>query len=361
MADSKTILVCPLNWGIGHAARLVPVIQELLNRRQKVVIAANGRPLAFLVRQFPGSDFIRFPSHEPRYATANHQFLKLASQTPDFISSYYNDRKKIDSIVKTTHADAIISDNRFGAFSKEIPSVYITHQLHLVLPSGLGFLRPIADHMHHRIIKNYSECWIPDYDAADNLAGRLSSPLPKKGRFYYIGLLSRFENYGSGLHFHPEQGLLVLLSGPEPQRTILENVVLNQLRSSTQQSTILRGLPEHTEIPELPPHIRMINHTDDTELAGLISGAKYIIARAGYSTIMDLMSLGRTATLIPTPGQSEQEYLADRLHRKAVFQKVSQADFLLDKVLQYASTQPFSYPKQPSVLETHIHHWLKRI
>lgn len=327
---------------------------------QKVIIAADGRPLSFLEQQFPELDFERFESFTPSYSKGNLQTIKLLSQLPSFIRHYHYDQQKTAFLVQKTGANAVISENRFGAFSKKVPSVYITHQLSIPFSKSLAFLSPFASRLHNLIISNYSSCWIPDLPEPLSLAGKLSKPCRFHKSYHYIGILSRFKPVLES-DATTKKHLLVLLSGPEPQRSILEKKVIQQLESLPVEAFILRGLPDQNEIPKSAAHIRILNHANDSLLAELVTSAQYIVARAGYSTIMDLVAMGRSATLIPTPGQAEQEYLAAYMAQKGLFQKASQKAFDLGALLLQEQQPMGQIETGKELLEEKIGQWLTEI
>lgn len=353
----KTILIVPLNWGIGHASRCIPIIHALLAMNHRVVLAADGAPLALLRSTFPALPWLHFPSHEPHYGKGKSVVAPLLMQAPALLWQLMADHRKLEQLVKKCAADAVISDNRFGAYSSKVSSVFITHQVHLHLPKGMGWATKVAKLVNNMVASRYSACWIPDFADNRSLAGDLSHPpfqhLPTK----YIGPISRFvttEAYQES----EEVDLLVMLSGPEPQRSIFENQILRQLRNFSGSVVIARAVPQGKPSPEVPENIRLLNHIDDERLKRLILGAKTIVARAGYSTIMDLVALQRTALLVPTPGQSEQEYLGSWLGKKGYFMFAEQHNFDL-------STAPMTtwatsaFPTfEPNALRDCLEQWL---
>jgi hypothetical protein len=218
--------------------------------------------------------------------------------------------------------DLVISDNRYGFTHPGVPSAILTHQLGVI--SGLG---KEADGLLRRFLYGYidrfSQCWVPDLPGESNLAGVLSHPgrLPKAPT-RYLGLLSRFDP-------HPDPiptDLLILLSGPEPQRSLLEAMIIAQLGEGSGKVTLVRGLPSGGAGLALPRNVEMHHHLPAFELARRIAGARKIICRPGYSTLMDLLRLGKSAVLVPTPGQTEQEYLAYSLAPKGWFAQMLQDD-----------------------------------
>jgi hypothetical protein len=218
------------------------------------------------------------------------------------------------------HFDLIISDNRFGFFSRQAHCVYITHQLYPILPKRLHLLQPLARALHARIYKRYHEVWVPDYaDSEKNLSGALShgGRFDKKAK--YIGPLSRLEGSKGSMGSMGSKGskVLAILSGLEPQRTIFEKEILQRYEHSSESLLLVRGKVSEPKTTIHKGNITIIPSISDAELVSAVAEAQKIIARSGYSTIMDLEALGilHKAELHPTPGQSEQEYLAE-WHRK---------------------------------------------
>jgi predicted glycosyltransferase len=332
------ILVCPLDWGIGHATRCVPLIRLLLQRNLEVVIAADGRPLAFLREYFPRLEFISYPGFRVSYPTGNGMVFKIIKQSPAILSGIYREHRELKKIIRDHKFDAVISDNRFGAWSSKVHSVYMTHQLAIRAPRRLKWAEPLLFRAHRWLIGHYDECWIPDLPGENNLSGDLSHNRSLPENYHFAGMLSRFE--GSGKDAAPDLAapgpeLLIMLSGPEPQRTIMEKIMLDELaRAEKKDTVILRGLPGPLQSSSPLPGVILYNHLPDKDIRNLICKAGIIICRPGYSTLMDLVTLGRNAILVPTSGQTEQEYLADYLSEDGSFISILQEGFRLDKALE---------------------------
>lgn len=323
----KRILICPLDWGIGHAARCIPIIKTLNTLGHDVVVAASGGGKALLMRQFPQNTIIDFPSFNIKYSYGKHLWWKLLLQMPAFILSIVKEHRALQSLIRQYRIDGLISDNRFGCWTSLVPTVYITHQVNLISPMLKQFLSPLLASMHQWIIRQYDECWIPDLPDPSNggLAGSLSHPPAKNTRTRYIGLLSRFDRHCSDTNPKSDY-LLAILSGPEPQRSLLEQKIIKELAGKSVK--IIRGLPDQDQIPPPNTTFQWFNHADDALFEQLVCNAQHILCRSGYSTLMDLVALGRTAHLIPTPGQSEQEYLARHLSSKGYFTAQHQSERL---------------------------------
>lgn len=328
----KNILICPLNWGLGHATRCVPIIKALSEEGHKVIIAADQGPLAFLQKEFPDHEFIKFPGFSPKYSRRNTQVFKLLAAFPGALRDFRRDHKTVESIVKNYNIDMVISDNRFGCWSKHTRSVFITHQLHIQVPKLWKWATPIINLFNKSYIKKYDEVWVPDVEMEPSLAGKLSHPALKGIPTKYIGHLSRFSSDNQDVKEKANK-FLVILSGPEPQRTILEDMVLKQARDTKDNILILRAKPDVYDLPrDIPENVSMFNHVDDEMFVKLVNSAEIIICRGGYSSLMDLAALHRTAFLVPTPGQTEQEYLAEHLSEREGFAWCRQSDFKLEKI-----------------------------
>jgi UDP:flavonoid glycosyltransferase YjiC (YdhE family) len=354
------ILVCPLDWGIGHATRCVPVIRQLLHQNHKVIVAADGRPHDFLKEYFPDLEFVRFPGFKVTYPSGNKMIMKMMLQSPDILYSIYKEHRQLKKIIRDYKVDIVISDNRFGLWSKKAYSVYITHQIMIKAPLKTQWAEILLYRAHQWFINHYQECWVPDLPGDTNLAGDLSHkwPLPANGS--YIGILSRFEkNRGLQVHNNVKKApdLLIMLSGPEPQRSVLEDIILKQLvRQEIQETVMLQGLPGKSTKTSPLPGLSLFSHLPDDEIKWLIRHSKVIICRPGYSTLMDLAMLGRNAVLLPTPGQTEQEYLAGHLSAGGLFYTMNQSEFDLDLALKAGQHLPenFDFHHDEELLETRI-------
>ena len=341
MLNRSKILFAPLDWGIGHATRIIPIIKYLSTQNCEIIIAADGQIMTLLKVEFPQTQFIFLKGYNIQYSKNKKWLpLKILLQIPGIIKSIIDEHKWLKKVVKIYGIDGIISDNRFGLFHTTIPCAYITHQL--LIKTGNSFLENILQKIHNRFILKFNFCWVPDYQQTPNIAGLLSHPIRNlPTNIKYIGLLSRF-NKKSGVTIVFK--LLILLSGPEPQRSILENLLISQLIDFDEKVLFVRGLPDQKDLTvsgDFNKNIIFHNHLSAEELNNAILSAEIVICRSGYTTIMDLIKLQKNAILIPTPGQTEQEYLADNLMQQHMFYAVKQADFLLSDALKKANTFNF--------------------
>ena len=315
MKTPRRILISPLDWGLGHASRIIPIIDRYIEQGDNVIIAGSGMSLNLLQKQFPSLKSIEIPSFKMKYSAGNSQVWAVAKAFPRLIYYSIKEHKALKRIVKEENIDFIISDNRFGIFHKTVPSAYITHQLLIKLPKGWTWLEPFVAFVHRCIINRFTECWVPDFeDMGESLAGELSHPNKKPRNVRYIEILSRFSKRCTPSLLTPHSSLLTILSGAEPQRSILEEELLTSLQDDPHENIILiQGKVEAEQKVSKVGKVTVYNYMNTEELQEYILKADKIICRSGYSSIMDLHALGKlkNATLIPTPGQTEQEYLAE--------------------------------------------------
>ncbi|MEI7504475.1 MAG: hypothetical protein WCJ61_14440 [Paludibacter sp.] len=304
------ILICPLNWGLGHATRCVPIIQQLIAEGHELVLVSDGFPLQFLRQEFPSIRIIELPSYPIQYSDGKSQVAAMFRSFPAIVKGIINEHNWLKKLLRNEHFDQIISDNRFGMWNKKVHSIYITHQLMIKMPKGLKLFEPLVWLMHRCIINRYNECWIPDTNENGGLSGDLSHkyPLPRNAKF--IGILSRFKNIKK-IQPNTNFEVVAVLSGVEPQRTMLEKELIQRYNTAKHQTIIVMGQPREVKKEIKIGNITFVSHLSSIELAEVLVGAKHIISRSGYSTIMDLATLNclQKAELIPTPGQTEQEYL----------------------------------------------------
>ncbi|MBI2967471.1 MAG: glycosyl transferase family 28 [Bacteroidetes bacterium] len=309
----KRILIAPLDWGLGHATRCIPVIREFTAAGADVIIGSNSAAMILLRKEFPQLEWVELPAYNIRYRFPGSMFLSVTAALPGIIFTIIREHNRLQQIIRTHKIDAVISDNRWGLWTKKVPSVFITHQVMIKCPHLLKFLEPLLCFLHKQIINRFTFCWIPDLEGDGNLSGDLSHkyPVPRNAKF--IGWISRFMGQDNE-NRENIYDLIVILSGPEPQRTKMEKNILNQLKSFSGKVIFCRGLPAgDMELPEWKGYctVEFLDHLNSDEMALKILQSGIIIARSGYSTLMDLAVLGKKAILIPTPGQPEQEYLAE--------------------------------------------------
>jgi hypothetical protein len=335
----KTLLVAPLDWGLGHATRCVPIIRDLLNNNCEVWLAGEGAQEKLLREEFPSLPFLPLKGYRVKYGKTGLAG-KMVLQIPSILQSIKEENIWLKEQVNKYGFNAVISDNRYGLYHEKIFSILITHQL--CIKSSFGkWGEKFLQKWNYKLIERFNECWIPDEEGNHNLAGELSHPyklpsIPVK----YIGTLSRLEK---GNFKEIKDHLLIILSGPEPQRTILENKIVDEIVNYQGSATIVRGLPGERNIIPSTNTIYFHNHLSSIELSNEMMKAEFIVSRSGYSTVMDIAALQKKSILIPTPGQTEQEYLATYLMKKQFAFCVKQNEFSLLKDIEQAKAFEYRF------------------
>lgn len=339
------VLVCPLDWGLGHTTRCIPLIRELLIQGCSVVIGCNSTQKELFKQEFEGSvSYIHLAGYNIGYGKSRlSTFAKLMLQSFKILIRIKQENRWLRSFLTTQRVDGIISDNRFGLHAEGIPTVFITHQLQI--KTGLGkWADSIVRRWNYGPIERFTACWVPDKAGEPSLSGELSHPpqmpaLPVR----YIGALSRL----AACPTPGKAGLLIILSGPEPLRSIFEQLLLEQLTHYNGQVVMVRGLPLSTTLPDAPAHCRLLNHASAQTLQSLICDAELVISRCGYTTVMDLFLMGKKSILVPTPGQAEQEYLAGHLLKQQWAYTLPQKGFQLGRALEEAGKFTYKIPDLP--------------
>jgi uncharacterized protein (TIGR00661 family) len=333
----KRVLVAALDWGLGHATRSIPVIRKLIAFGCEVWIGGNGESLELLKKEFPNLKTVSLPGYEPRYPTSSSMVWKMLLQIPKFVRVIGKEHAQIEKVVNENKIELIISDNRYGLWSAHVPSVFITHQSNILMPNRFGWLHGAVRYFNHRQMEKFSVCWIPDFPNENSLSkdlSRFASRMSAKHEF--IGTLSRFKYEASTIRYD----ILAILSGPEPQRSILENTLVPQIQKSGLNYFIVLGQIKSGNSYNDP---RIASFLTSEDLKKKILSSEIIISRSGYSSVMDLSALRKKAIFIPTPGQTEQEYLAETLMKKQVAFSMSQKEFDLRTALE-ASTAYTGFP-----------------
>ncbi|MDD2385892.1 MAG: glycosyltransferase [Bacteroidales bacterium] len=321
MKKSKKILISPLNWGLGHASRIVPVIRGLIELGHDVKIGGSGNSIDYLKAYFDDSMFLLINSPLIRYGKKQAIGPGFAFSFYGFIKGILRDRRALKKLCKKYNFDVVISDNRPGLYSKKILSIYITHQYNVLTRKPKSLSGRLVRFAHHKMLLRFDYCLIPDTHGALSLAGILSRA-EQNNKNLFVGVLSRFAE----LKFISEPtdanktDVLILFSGPEPQRSQFEQIILNKFEFTDNRVAIVRGVVNGIPVAnEFSNNIQVYNNPTDIVLFQLIKTASLIICRSGYSSLMDLAACQRKAVLVPTPGQPEQEYLAKLFESKFGF------------------------------------------
>lgn len=345
----KRVLVAPMDWGLGHATRCIPIIHELLHQQCHVILAGSGDSLTLLREAFPALEAVTITGYRTTYPF-NSMLASMLWQLPRFIQTIRRERTELMQVVQEKQIDLIIADNRYGAAIGKIPSIIITHQLAIRMPRVWRWIQPLVNHVNRRLLNRFSACWVPD-DPELRLSGALSHAslqIPVA----YTGLLSRFERHADAATLYD---IAVVLSGPEPQRTRFEQIIRAQMNNTSLRICLVRGVRDAT-----PAHDeRIINFLETGALNQLLEQASLVIARSGYSTIMDLARLGKKAALVPTPGQTEQEYLAQQLQARGIAGFQRQESFDLQRAWeQHTSFAGFQSVPADTRLRACIRDWI---
>lgn len=308
----KRILVAPLNWGLGHVARCVPLIQTLESLGAEVLLASDGAALLLLRAEFPHLRAFNLPSYGIRYDTYN-MVWNITRQLPRIVWAVRAEQAETERLVAEHGINGIISDNRYGCFSRQAHSVMLTHQMRPRIPSFL--LDWPAQMVLRRALGKFDAVWVPDAHGEPNLSGQLSHGEPAHPNTRFTGILTRMKNYPR----EREYDVAVVLSGPEPQRSILENRLMEQAMSLPQDFIFIQGKTQSKQHYRVGENIEVVSYLTSKDLNDVLMASRVVVCRSGYSSIMDLAVLGKKAILIPTPGQTEQEYLAEALAAQGLF------------------------------------------
>lgn len=336
------VLVAPLDWGLGHTTRCIPIIYELISLDVEVILAGNDTQRALLQREFPDCKFLRLEGYNISYSSTRSDFvLKVLQQVPSMLKTIRAENNWLDKTIEEYKIDAVISDNRFGLHTKKVPCIFITHQL--LIKNDLGKIAErTIQRFNYQQINHFTKCWIPDFENDPNLAGALSHPekmpsIPCE----YIGFLTRIKR----VEVQKIKGhILIMISGPEPQRTLFEKIIFEQLESFNGTATVVRGKPADTVPPPLINGVAVFNHLAKEDLNKELCRAEFVVCRTGYSSVMDIAGLDVKPILVPTPGQTEQEYLAKYLSKQNFCITSTQQNFNLKLLLQKAQKFQFENP-----------------
>ncbi len=334
--------MAPLDWGLGHASRCIPIVNSLLSKGFYVILAAEKSVATLLKEEFPYLEILQLKGYNVQYSKhPSFFFVKMLWQLPKIASTINTEKEWLKKIIEQYKIDIVVSDNRFGMYNKNAYCIFITHQLGI--KTGNAITDKIVQKTNYNYISKFDECWVIDEAGKQNLAGELSHPkkLPNTN-LKYIGILSRLTKIPAVKTID----LLVLLSGPEPQRTILETILLQQMKGLPQKMVLIRGvINEKADLKYENEHLQIYSYQTTQKINELILASKIVISRGGYTSMMDFATLQTKAIVVPTPGQTEQEYLAKYLSEKKYCFATTQANFNLKEELLIAEkTELLPYP-----------------
>jgi hypothetical protein len=350
VSTSKKILIAPLDWGLGHAARCVPVIHSLIKRGYNVNLGGSGLSGKLLQMEFPSLPYFEIPGYEVSYSSTLPMSIAMLRQAPGILRSIQSEKKWLEQKVESNKFDIVISDHRYGLYNKNAYSIFMGHQLFISTGSS-DLLEPVLWKINKSYIGNFDRCWIPDLPGEENASGKLSHknliPFPHD----YVGLLSRFS---PGKNTEKKYEAAFILSGLEPLRTDLENLLIRQSYDLDKGKYILiRGTDQPIQ-KKVPDHVEVIDLADSKKVEEVIGQSEIMVSRAGYSSIMDYIVTGCKAILIATPGQTEQEYLAKYHYESGNFYRVEQAKLDLKNDLKLGFTFSPQFSNDETLLDKAI-------
>lgn len=336
MSKQKNILVAPLDWGLGHATRCMPMIDILLQHQHNVIIAGNGDSLLLLKETYPSLIFVELPAYNIQYKVGSNAAIQSLLQAPKIWKTIQHEYQVTQQIVTQYKIDVIISDNRYGVRHEQVKSIFMCHQIALQAPSPFQFSNSFFLKMHLRQIQKFDALWIPDNEDENNLSGILSHHIDFKIPHTYIGIQSRFSNYVKAPSFIDalDFDILVVLSGVEPQRTYLEQQLISVFQKRKEKVLLIQGKTD-AFIQKQVNNITLISYLQTNDLFTALQKAPLVICRSGYSSVMDLAVLGKKAIFIPAEGQTEQEYLANSLEKNGFSITCKQAILNIDAALNH--------------------------
>lgn len=336
--------------GLGHATRSLPLIREFMRQDWDVLIGSSGRSLLFLQKEVNGARFVELPAYKLEYTYRGAGLPQLLGRVPSMLRTIAEETRITEELILDDELDLVISDHRYGCYSDEVPSFFISHQLQLIAPPLLRLFEFTGAGFHRWFHRKYGHVIVPD--AANGreglLSGRLSRIREGERRYHFPGILSSIR-YRSGTE--EDIDLMIPISGPEPQRSVLEQIIREQIRGLPGRKVVALGIPESDEV-ETPESDLVIHHHLSRDLMeDHFNRSRMIVARSGYSTVMEVAELGKKALFVPTPGQTEQSYLAGRFRRMGWFYSVPQQELDLQRDIATAAGYP-GFPRRLSTAET---------
>lgn len=312
----KKVLICVLNWGLGHATRCIPIIREFQRQGFTVDIASDGGPLELLRMEFPTARFHELPEYSITYPT-NNIIINVGRRMFTLLQAVREEHKIIERIADREKYDIVVSDNRYGCYASHTYNIFITHQVNILTPGNV--LDPAVNTFNHRYIRKYDECWVPDFEESPALSGRLGHDHDLE-HVRYIGPVSRMEKRTGAAKFK----LAAVISGPEPQRTLIETELRKQMPDLPYPTALIGGVVSKVAPQNDTGRMRHFPFLTSAELNQVMAESEIIVCRGGYTTVMDLVALGKKAICIPTPGQTEQEYLTKMYEKRGYFIRQTQ-------------------------------------
>ena len=311
------------SWGLGHATRSLPVIRKLQEENNELTIISHGRSLELLKKELGSNiNYHDIPDYPMLVSAEPRQFMaKSMIYWPLFVRKIQSGVSNLKKIANKEKFNVIISDARYDMLNKSVPTYFISHQIRIMNPLRLRMLETGSEFFNDFFFKRFKGIIVPDYKD-DNLSGDLSHNLKKidEKRIHYAGVLSDFSKKKT----KKDIDYLISITGPEPQRTILEKKLLLQSKDLKGNIAITLGKTEEKE-DITKENIQIFSFLTKEQRENLLNRSKLVISRSGYSTILDLAVIGTKALMTPTPGQIEQEYLSRYHNLKGTFYSVNQS------------------------------------
>jgi UDP:flavonoid glycosyltransferase YjiC (YdhE family) len=330
------VFISPLSWGLGHAGRVTPIIRELLKYGYEVTIATSGGPLEMLKKEFPDCHFIFFQDYPAPYSSTRFFLPKFALSIPNLSKALADEKKIADSLLSNNKYDMVISDSRLGVYSDKIPSFFISHQLRFSLPYYIKPVETFSLYINEYFHKRFERIIIPDNNPDTVcLSGKLcqSTRRTTNAKAYYAGILCPSHK----MDVPEDLDFLVSISGPEPQRSKLEEILLRQVQKLPGKKVVLLGRPQDNFEKKLDRDTTVKSYVSHEEKNVLMNRAKFVISRSGYTTMMEMAELDKKRGFFtPTPGQTEQEYLSEYYEKQRWFPSKSQYELDLLKDVERA-------------------------
>ena len=329
------VIYAVCSWGLGHATRSLPVIRKLIKENNELTIISHGRSLELLKKELGENlQYFEIEDYPMLLSETSRQFMvKSVVYWPSFVRGLIKGFRKLKKILEKKKFDLIISDARYDMYSRNIPSFFISHQMRIMNPLRFKRFEKGSENFNLFFFKRFHGVIVPDYKNND-LSGDLSHNLVKidENKLHYVGVLSDFKKK----KIKKDIDYLISISGPEPQRTILEEKLLPQVKNLDGNIVITLGKTEKKAIIN-QHNIKTCSFLPKDKREDLLNRANLVVSRSGYSTIMDLGVVGCKALMTPTPGQIEQVYLANYHNSKGTFYSVNQDKIDLEKDVEIAS------------------------
>jgi UDP:flavonoid glycosyltransferase YjiC (YdhE family) len=324
VAARKTLFAVQ-DWGLGHATRDLVLIRALLDAGQAVTVLSTGPALQLLQSELgERCRYVRLrdiPKPISRHAFWFH--ARMAVSLPLIFATWRRERAFVEQLWERERFDHIVSDSRFGVCLAQVPSYFLTHSLRQIVPGRLRLLENRVERAQHHFLAGARKILVPDEEADGGLAGALCHAMAcdwGSERIEYLGILSSLHRQD----VDQDVDCFISISGPEPQRTILERIIIRQAPELEGNIVIALGRPESESFALEGGRISIHAYLDRGAQEEVMNRARLVVSRSGYTTLMELAELGRLGLLVPTPGQTEQGYLAEHHERLGHLHRVRQ-------------------------------------